>query len=335
MSRHGAVPSSGGCEPRDPWHEASEPAAGRRCERTPAGPPDAARRPTEASVWATTPRPAEPDGRGRSTPSRCRRPSRSPRTILDAELDDSAADRAVRSRPARAPSRPDRPAGRGRRSASDAARTRVPSRRRPSPRPSRRPPRTPGAQPVRPAAAPGHGHRQPEGRRREDHDGREPGGLPGRHRLPGAGRRSGSPGQRQHRPGRQHPGPAGLDVRRGPARPADRGLRRGHVGQEPLLRPVVAGAGRRRDRARARVQPGAAAQAGPRRGAGRLRLRPHRLPAVARPAHGQRLRRRHRGGGADPVRVLRAGGPGPAAAQRQPGPEEPEPGPGADAPSSW
>ena len=40
--------------------------------------------------------------------------------------------------------------------------------------------------------------------------------------------------------GHQHPGPAGLDVRRGPPRPPDRGLRRGHLGAQPVLRPVVA-----------------------------------------------------------------------------------------------
>ena len=53
---------------------------------------------------------------------------------------------------------------------------------------------------------------------------------------------------------------------------------------------------------------------------GRLRLRPHRLPAVARPADGQRAGGRPRGAGADPVRVLRPRGPRPAAAQRRAGP---------------
>ena len=51
----------------------------------------------------------------------------------------------------------------------------------------------------------------------------------------------------------------GLDVRRGAPRPPDRGLRRGHLGAEPVLRPVQPRPGRRRDRAGARLQPGAAA----------------------------------------------------------------------------
>ena len=41
---------------------------------------------------------------------------------------------------------------------------------------------------------------------------------------------------------------------------------------------------------------------------GRVRLRLHRLPAVARPAHGQRARGGAGGADPDPVRVLRAGG---------------------------
>ena len=50
----------------------------------------------------------------------------------------------------------------------------------------------------------------------------------------------------------------------------------------------------------------------------RGRLHPRRLPAVARPAHGQRAGRRRRGAHPDPVRVLRAGGPRPAAQQHRP-----------------
>ena len=52
----------------------------------------------------------------------------------------------------------------------------------------------------------------------------------------------------------------------------------------------------------------------------RLRLRPHRLPALARPAHRERLRRGLRGPGPHPVRVLRARGPRPAPPQRRAGP---------------
>jgi cellulose biosynthesis protein BcsQ len=46
------------------------------------------------------------------------------------------------------------------------------------------------------------------------------------------------------------------------------------------------------------LQPGAEAQAGHRHGGGRLRLRPDRLPPVARAHHGQRPGRRRRGPGA-------------------------------------
>ena len=57
----------------------------------------------------------------------------------------------------------------------------------------------------------------------------------------------------------------------------------------------------------------------------RRRLRPRRLPAVARPADGQRAGRRRRGADPHPVRVLRAGGPGPAAEQHRPGAAAPQP----------
>ena len=57
----------------------------------------------------------------------------------------------------------------------------------------------------------------------------------------------------------------------------------------------------------------------------RLRLRPHRLPAVARPAHRQRAQRGPRGAGADPVRVLRPRGSRAAAAQRRPRAPQPQP----------
>ena len=69
-------------------------------------------------------------------------------------------------------------------------------------------------------------------------------------------------------------------------------------------------------------------------GRGRLRLHPHRLPAVARPAHRQRPGRRRRGGRADPVRVLRPRRPGPAAPQCRPGPGQPQQPSWRSAPSS-
>ena len=73
------------------------------------------------------------------------------------------------------------------------------------------------------------------------------------------------------------------------------------------------------------LQPRAAAAAGPRGGARRLRLRAHRLPPIARPADRQRPGGRQRGAGADPVRVLRPRGPRAAAAQRRPGAARPQP----------
>ena len=57
----------------------------------------------------------------------------------------------------------------------------------------------------------------------------------------------------------------------------------------------------------------------------RLRLRPHRLPAVARPAHRQRAQRGPGGARPDPVRVLRPRRPRAAAAQRRPRAPQPQP----------
>ena len=56
----------------------------------------------------------------------------------------------------------------------------------------------------------------------------------------------------------------------------------------------------------------------------RLRLRLHRLPAVARAADHQRARRRARGADPDPVRVLRPRGGGAAAAQHRDGQGAPQ-----------
>ena len=57
-----------------------------------------------------------------------------------------------------------------------------------------------------------------------------------------------------------------------------------------------------------RARPRAPPAPGARAGRPRLRLRHHRLPAVARPAHAERARRRRRGAHPDAVRVLRARG---------------------------
>ena len=144
-----------------------------------------------------------------------------------------------------------------------------------------------------PAAAPGHRHRQPEGRRRQDHHRGEPRRLPGRARLPGAGRRPRPAGQRQHRPRDQHPRTSRrsiYDVIMHDV--AARGLRRADRRPNLFVRPGQPRPGRRRDRAGARPSAGSCGCSGRsttvRR---RLRLRPHRLPAVARAAHRQRPRR--------------------------------------------
>ena len=63
----------------------------------------------------------------------------------------------------------------------------------------------------------------------------------------------------------------------------------------------------------------------PPRSGGSARLRPHRLPAVARPSHDQRVRRCARAAHPDPVRVLRPRGPQPASRHRADDPEAPEP----------
>ena len=66
----------------------------------------------------------------------------------------------------------------------------------------------------------------------------------------------------------------------------------------------------------------------------RLRLRLHRLPAVAGAADDQRARRRARGAHPDPVRVLRTRGRGPAAAQHRDGEGAPQSRPRTSPPSS-
>ena len=217
---------------------------------------------TRTRSAATPPRGA--DGRSEPPPSRDEEleafstppPPRPTRARASAGAWPAAGPRGPPGR-STAPTASDPDAARRRRS---TCRSRG-ARPRPSPE---RPARSSAGRPtdeasvaVRPAAPPGHGRRQPEGRRRQDHDRGEPRRLPGRPRLPGAGGRPRPPGQRQHRPRHQHPGPPRLDVRRDPPRPPDRGLRRGHLGAEPVLRAVQPRPRRRRDRAGAGLQPGA------------------------------------------------------------------------------
>ena len=126
--------------------------------------------------------------------------------------------------------------------------------------------------------------------------------------LPGPGRRPRPAGQRHDRARDQPPRRRGLDLRRDHERRPGRRLRRADEPQEPLRAPGDHRPRRRRDRARPGVQPRAEAAPGARRGARRVRLHAHRLPAVARAAHRQRARRRRRRDRPDPVRVLRARG---------------------------
>ena len=81
-----------------------------------------------------------------------------------------------------------------------------------------RDPRPPGPGRFGQPTPPGHGRGQPEGRRRQDDDRRQPERRPGRTRLPGTGGRSGPAGQRHHRAGDQRPQPRVLHLRRPDAR---------------------------------------------------------------------------------------------------------------------
>ena len=201
--------------------------------------------------------------------------------------------------------------------------------RRPSPpsRSDRRPTPTieTGRRPSGRPAPPRHRRRQPEGRRRQDDHDDQPRRLPGRARPAHADHRPRPAGQRLDRAGHREPRPRDVDVPRAHARGAARELHRADRRQAPVRGAGQPRPGRRRDRAGAGVQPGDPAAPGDRGGPRRLRLRPHRLPAVARPAHRQRPQRGPRGAGADPVRVLRARGPRPAAAQRRSRPAQPQP----------
>ena len=144
----------------------------------------------------------------------------------------------------------------------------------------------------RPPAPPRHRRRQPEGRRRQDDDDDQRRRLPGRARPAHADHRPRSAGQRLDRPGHREPRPGDVDVPRADARGAAGELHRADRRAGPLRRPGEPRPGRGRDRAGPGVQPGDPAAAGHRGRRRRLRLRAHRLPAVARPAHGQRAQRR-------------------------------------------
>ncbi len=141
-------------------------------------------------------------------------------------------------------------------------------------------------------------HRQPEGRRRQDHHGRQRRGRARAAGPEGSRDRPRPAGQRQHRPRRRSP-PGHPVVLRGAHRrdpaAATRSQRSPHserlycvpatidlAGAEIELVSMVAREGPAAHRARRHsTQP-------------RLRLRLHRLPAVAGPADHQRARRRAR-----------------------------------------
>ena len=190
----------------------------------------------------------------------------------------------------------------------------------PNPSRSRRRP-----EPAGPPAPPRHRRGQPEGRRRQDDDDDQRRRLPRRARSADADHRPRPAGQRLDRPRHREPWPGDLDVPRADARGAAGELHRADRRQGPVRGAGEPRSGRGRDRAGAGVQPGDPAQAGDRRRHRRLRLRPHRLPAVARAADRQRPQRGAGGAGADPVRVLRPRRSRPAAAQRRPRAAQPEP----------
>ena len=128
------------------------------------------------------------------------------------------------------------------------------------------------------------------------------------------------PGQRHHRARDRRPELRALDVRRDHARHAPRGLHRAHQRRRTSSspRPPSTSPG-----VEIELVPAFSRELKLKRavddGRRRLRLHPHRLPAVARADHDQRLGGRRRGPGAHPVRVLRPRGPEPAPAERPPG----------------
>ena len=178
-----------------------------------------------------------------------------------------------------------------------------------------------------PEPDPGHHHRQPEGRRRQDDVHGEPRGGAGALRAADPGHRPRPAGQREHRP-RASSTPSGT--------PSVYDALVGDSSLAEVVHPTTASPkllcvpgddrpGRRRDRAGLRRRPRAPAAPGdrglrPRPPAGAAAaLRAHRLPAVPRAAHAERAGRRRRGAHPHPVRVLRARGAGPAAQQHRPG----------------
>ena len=190
---------------------------------------------------------------------------------------------------------------------ADAGRLPAPSRRRPETSSRVSTLRVRGRDDLRPC--------EPEGRRRQDHDRRQPRRLPRRGRASGC---SSSTSTRRRTPRRgsalERSEPSTADLLDGA--PLDSVVRTrafanlDAVPASPDLAGSAAELGRRdaserylRRRARA--------------GARALRVHLRRLPAVARPADRQRARRRRPRARARPGRVLRDGGAGAAAADDQ------------------
>ena len=198
--------------------------------------------------------------------------------------------------------------GPARRSAARGAQR---ARRRPQNRPdSSGFPRRPGMARKRPLASPewlcARAHlcrRQPEGRRRQDHHCGEPRRLSRRGGREGAARRSRPAGERDlgARRARQR------DVELRPSRRRSAGgAGQADAVREPRPHPVQAGSGRHgrgpRPARRRRALPGRDARAGCRD----VHVRLRRLPALARPADGERARRSEPRARAGAGRVLRA-----------------------------
>ncbi len=169
------------------------------------------------------------------------------------------------------------------------------------------------------ACDPGDGGGQPEGRGRQDHHHGEHRSRVGADRPAGARDRPRPAGQRVH--GSQRGASAGhpVDLRRARRRQAPRGGRRAVAGPAGSRR----GAGHHRPRGggdRAgqcrgpgeQAGPGAAGRSQDRHGRGSrpepLRLRPHRLPALAGSAHAERVGGRRGDADPDPGGVLRPRG---------------------------
>ena len=290
-ARRGAAPDRTGGEAQGQPPEILSDARRDRCARTrqglPVPAPSAPPAPAEAPLRSDRGARHPPSG-----PSRRGRPGRARRSAGDCRAPGHAvADRAAR---------------RGGGGAGCRGRTR---------------PRAPSA-----ARSPDHGRRQPEGRGGQDHHRGQPGCLPGRPRLPGPGRRPRSPGQRQHRPRHQHPGPPGVDVRRDPERRA----RSRTASRPPSVRNLfVAPASLDLAGAEIELVPAFSRELRLKQALDEVRDDYDFVLIDCPPSLGlltvNGLAAATEVLVPDPVRVLRPRGPGPAAAQRRPRAEEPEP----------